>query len=589
MARAGLKQMTRTQEVKLGHFIVEFATPGIGHMLKQADCDFALFDLEHSGFGSEIVRSAVRYFEAAGPPAIVRGPSKEYHHIARVCDVGAAGIMIPMVGTAAEAEAVTNCMKYYPDGRRGVALGVAHDVYGQGPVPEKLAGANERTTLFCQIETAEAAENADEIATVDGVDCLWIDHFDLSVSLGVPGQFDHPKFLKAVERTIAAAKKHKRALGCLVPTTEVGIELYKQRFDFCCYSGDVWVLRDALAAAMTTLEGMHAMNASFRVALSGDFRKADGSPVYPNFDLKPLLEAPGVEMAYLGDANPLQSNDLEDFDALILLAHRFTPESAPKNGRLSIIARFGVGYDTVDVPTCTAADVALATTPDGVRRPVAVSIMTFILALTGKLIVKDKLTRQGPSGFAVRGEHMGVGLVGKTLGSVGIGNIGAELFRLAKPFDMGFIAHDPFADTNMAAALGVELVSLDDIFVHADIVTVNCPLTPETRHLVNADRLALMKKTAFFINTARGPIVDQKALTVALASGRIAGAALDVFEPGTDRSDRSPLRARQCHRNASRTLLDRSVFRGKWCSRHQGRARHSAWANPTRYCQSRCA
>src|SRR5262249_57816290 len=148
------------------------------------------------------------------------------------------------------------------------------------------------------------------------------------------------------------------------------------------------------------------------------------------------------------------------------------------------------------------------------------SILTFILALTGRLIVKDKLTRQGPSGFAARGEHMGIGLVGRVLGSIGIGNIGAELFRLATPLDMRFIAHDPFADAKLADALGVQLVSLDDVFARADIVTVNCPLTAETRQLVNADRLALMKQTAFFINTARGPI-DQKALTDVLASGRI--------------------------------------------------------------------
>jgi len=184
---------------------------------------------------------------------IVRVPSKEYHHIARACDMGAEGIMIPMVGTAAEAKAVVDCMKYYPQGKRGVALGVAHDNYRQGPVPEKLAAANERTTLFCQIETAEGAENADKIAAVDGVDCLWVGHFDLSVSLGIPGQFDHPKFLKAIERTVAATKKHKKALGRLVPTTDLGIALYKQGFDFCCYSGDVWVLQNALAEAIGKL------------------------------------------------------------------------------------------------------------------------------------------------------------------------------------------------------------------------------------------------------------------------------------------------------------------------------------------------
>jgi phosphoglycerate dehydrogenase-like enzyme len=125
---------------------------------------------------------------------------------------------------------------------------------------------------------------------------------------------------------------------------------------------------------------------------------------------------------------------------------------------------------------------------------------------------------------------MGIGLVGRTLGSIGIGNIGAELFRLAKPFDMKFIAHDPFADKAVAAELGIELVGMEELFRRADVLCVNCPLSSETRHLVNAERLALMKRTAFLINTARGPIVDQKALTKVLTERRIAGAGLDVLE-----------------------------------------------------------
>lgn len=269
---------------------------------------------------------------------------------------------------------------------------------------------------------------------------------------------------------------------------------------------------------------------AFRVALSGDFRKADGTPTFTDFDLAPLKAAPGVEMVFLENANPLRGDQLEDFDALILLAHRFAATSVPKSGRLAAVARFGVGYDTVDVQACTAADIALCITPDGVRRPVAVSIITFILALTGKLMVKDKLTRQGAPGFDARGQHMGVGLVGKTLGSVGIGNIGAEMFRMARPFDMKFIAHDPYADPKVVAELGIELVGLDEVFARADIVSVSCPLTPETHHLVNAQRLGLMKKTAYFINTARGPIVDQKALTKVLQNRAIAGAGLDVLE-----------------------------------------------------------
>ncbi|MFO1132814.1 MAG: NAD(P)-dependent oxidoreductase [Hyphomicrobiales bacterium] len=268
----------------------------------------------------------------------------------------------------------------------------------------------------------------------------------------------------------------------------------------------------------------------FRVALSGDFRKADGSPTFPDFDLAPLMQAKHVEAVFLDNASPLKAEQLEDFDALILLAHRFDATSVPKSGRLAVVARFGVGYDTVDVPACTANDIALVITPDGVRRPVAVSIITFILALTGKLMVKDRLARSGPPGFAARGEHMGVGLVGKVLGSLGVGNIGAEMFRLARPFDMNFIAHDPFADRKVAAELGIELVPLEELFRRSDILCVNCPLTPETHHIVNAERLALMKPTAYFINTARGPIVDQKALTRVLQERRIAGAGLDVFE-----------------------------------------------------------
>ena len=268
----------------------------------------------------------------------------------------------------------------------------------------------------------------------------------------------------------------------------------------------------------------------FRVALSGDFKKPDGSPTFPDFDLAPLMTAPGVEAVFLDGAGPITPAQIADFDALILLMPRFGKDSVHPNGRLGVVARFGVGYDTVDVPACTEAGIALVITPDGVRRPVAVSIITLMLALTGKLMIKDRLTREGPEGFGRRGQHMGVGLVGRTLGSIGIGNIGAETFRLAKPFDMKFIAHDPFADKQVAAELGIELVGLEDVFRRADVLSVSCPLTPETKHLVNAERLALMKPTAYLINTARGPIVDQKALTRVLQERRIAGAGLDVLE-----------------------------------------------------------
>ncbi len=270
----------------------------------------------------------------------------------------------------------------------------------------------------------------------------------------------------------------------------------------------------------------------FRVALSGDFVKADGRPTFPMFDLSPLRDTTNVEVGYVAAIDGVMpAAGLAGYDALILLTPKFDRSSIAGDGRLAIVARFGVGYDSVDVAACTAAGIALAITPDGVRRPVAVAILTFILALAGRMMVKDQLTRQGAAGFAKKSDHMGVGLVGKVLGSIGIGNIGAEMFRLAKPLDMRFIAHDPFADRAVANPLGVKLVDLETVFRESDFVTVNCPLMAETTHLVNAKRLALMKPTAFFINTARGPIVDQTALTQTLQERRIAGAGLDVLDP----------------------------------------------------------
>ncbi len=269
---------------------------------------------------------------------------------------------------------------------------------------------------------------------------------------------------------------------------------------------------------------------TFRVALSADFRKPDGSPSFPEFDLSPLEQRPNLDFFFLEPEAEISAAQLADVDALILLAPRVGAGSLTPKGRLSVVARFGVGYDNVDLDACSANDVAVVITPDGVRRPVAVSILTLVFALAGKLFVKDRIARRGPAGWAEKTAHNGVGLVGLTLGSIGVGNIGAELFRLARPLDMRFIAHDPYADPALAQELGVVLTDLDRVFRESDFLCINCPLSPETHHLVNRQRLGLMKPSAFLVNTARGPIVDQAALTEVLQAGGIAGAGLDVLE-----------------------------------------------------------
>jgi phosphoglycerate dehydrogenase-like enzyme len=145
------------------------------------------------------------------------------------------------------------------------------------------------------------------------------------------------------------------------------------------------------------------------------------------------------------------------------------------------------------------------------------------------MFCKDRLTRMGPEGFAQRSAHMGIGLVDRTLGLIGLGNIGLETIKLAQPFGLRFIAHDPYVDPKVAADLNVSLVDIDSVFRESDFVSLNCPLTPETTHLVDERRIQLMKPASFLINTARGGLIDQAALTRALQARRIAGAGLDVL------------------------------------------------------------
>ena len=261
MAEPGLKEMARSRDLKLGHFVVEFATPGIGQILKGAGCDFALFDTEHSGFGFETIKAVLRYMQAADLPTIVRVPSKEYHHIARAADMGAEGVMLPMVGSPEEARTILDCLKYVPDGRRGVALGIAHDRYLPGPTLDKLAAANRRTTLFAQIETRQGVENADALAALPGVDCLWIGHFDISCALGIPGQFEHRDFTDAVKTVTKACQKHDKALGRLVPTVDEAVAMRAAGFDFLCYSGDVWALQGAVQAGLDEIRSRSAVKA----------------------------------------------------------------------------------------------------------------------------------------------------------------------------------------------------------------------------------------------------------------------------------------------------------------------------------------
>ncbi len=267
----------------------------------------------------------------------------------------------------------------------------------------------------------------------------------------------------------------------------------------------------------------------FRVGITRDALRDDGKTVFDAAALR-VLDDPLIEWEFIPEnVKELTAAHAATYDALCVLSPRTTAATLTgPNRRLKIIARLGVGYDNVDVPACTAAGVILAITPDGVRRPVATSILTFILALSHKLFLKDRITRAGR--WNETKFHMGEGLVGKTVGSIGMGNIGGELFRLLAPLNMNLIACDPAKTQADADMLGVKLVDMDTLLREADFVCVNCFLSEQTRGLIGERELSLMKRSAYLINTARGPIVNEAALYKALTDKRIAGAGLDVFE-----------------------------------------------------------
>ena len=263
---------------------------------------------------------------------------------------------------------------------------------------------------------------------------------------------------------------------------------------------------------------------AFKVGVSGDLFDSRGEPTFGREPLS-LLNKLDWEKLPAG-LRAITAEHAATYDALYINTARVggAAVSAP-NLRLKLVSRHGVGYDSVDIPAMTQAGVLVSNTPEAVRRPVATIAILLILALSHRLFTKDRLTRDGR--WAERVEHMGMGLTGRTLGVVGAGGIGSELLRMARTFDLELLAADPYADPS---EIGARLVPLHELMAKSDFVAITCLLNDETRGLIGARELALMKPTAYLINVARGPVVDEGALYEALAGRRIAGAGLDVFE-----------------------------------------------------------
>jgi 2-keto-3-deoxy-L-rhamnonate aldolase RhmA len=253
MGKTTFQDLTRTRDLRFGIFLAEFVTPGIGRILKATGLDFVFVDMEHAALSYETVKQVLRNLHDAGLASMVRPASQHYHDISRAVDVGAEGVMPPMLSTGSQAKHLVSSIKYPPVGTRGVALGIAHDDYGPGTVAEKFASANAKTSGVALIETKDAIDNIDDIAKVDGLDCLWIGHFDLTCSLGIPGQFDHKSFQDSTKKVIKAAKKHKKALGRLAGNEEEAAALIDQGFHLICYGSDIGLLQGAISGGITRL------------------------------------------------------------------------------------------------------------------------------------------------------------------------------------------------------------------------------------------------------------------------------------------------------------------------------------------------
>ena len=254
MKSQNLKRLFRRQGLKVGHALFEFNTPGIGQILQASGVEFVFLDMEHSGFGIMETKQLIAYLRAADLPVLVRPPSKSYHHIARALDVGADGLMLPMIGSASEARDVLSHMRYPPEGHRGVALGVAHDRYAITGTSDALAAANRRIAMVALIETPEGVDDIDNIASIRGDDAIQIGHFDLSASMGIAGLFDHPDFVAAERRIRRAVARHRKSLAYLVTDAIQGAALYSKGYDVICYQLDVGAYRDTLTNGIAELK-----------------------------------------------------------------------------------------------------------------------------------------------------------------------------------------------------------------------------------------------------------------------------------------------------------------------------------------------
>ena len=237
----------------VGHMVMEFGTRGIAKLLEAANVDFVVFDMEHSGFEVERVFDLIAWSKACTFAPMVRVPQGDYHFLARTMDAGALGVMVANVETAEQAREIVGAVKYAPLGRRGLGLGGAHNDYVMPEPAEYLRESNENTVVICQIESELGVRNAAEIAGTEGVDVLWVGHFDLTQSMGIPAQFVHERFLGALRSVVSAAQQLGKGVGVQPGNLEQAEQWIAMGFNVISWQSDISLYRSALTAGVKRL------------------------------------------------------------------------------------------------------------------------------------------------------------------------------------------------------------------------------------------------------------------------------------------------------------------------------------------------
>ena len=242
----------------IGTMVFEFFVPALPRIMADTGAEFVIYDMEHGGASIETLRMLAAASRGPSPLPFARVPATEYHFMAGALDAGMLGLMIPMVEDATQARAIVNATRYLPMGRRGAGLGMAQDDYERGSTVDKIEALNARTFVIAQIESPTGVEHLEEIAAMDGIDCLWVGHNDLSMQMGIPGEFQHPRFVDATKRVAEVANRHHKSAGVMVNDL-AGAEQWMDRgYRAVAYGADFRIYADGLAAAVKAVRSVAA-------------------------------------------------------------------------------------------------------------------------------------------------------------------------------------------------------------------------------------------------------------------------------------------------------------------------------------------